>query len=93
MHFPIATILAVLPLLASATPIAQSPRVTVPLTKRTNVFHRDGSVNIEVLKTQAAAASAYVYISTLLPHCAAFIILLIPDVTANHSLQQNSQRV
>jgi cathepsin D len=57
MHFPITTILAVLPLLASATPIAQHPRVTIPLTKRTNVFRQDGSVDIEVLKIQAASST------------------------------------
>jgi cathepsin D len=60
MQFSIATILAVLPLLASASPIAQQPRVSIPLSKRSNVFRRDGSVDIEVLKIQAAASTAYV---------------------------------
>lgn len=58
MHFSLATIIAVLPLLASATPIAQQPRVTIPLSKRTNVFRRDGSVDIEVMKSQAAHSTA-----------------------------------
>jgi cathepsin D len=54
MQFSLATILAVLPLLAAASPIAQQPRITIPLTKRTNVFRSDGSVDIEKMKIQVA---------------------------------------
>jgi len=54
MHFSLATIIAVLPLLAAASPIAQKPRITIPLTKRTNVYRSDGSVDIEVLKLHQA---------------------------------------
>jgi cathepsin D len=60
MHFSLATILAVIPLLASASPTTQKPRVTIPLNKRTNVYRSDGSVDIEVLKLQAAHSTAYV---------------------------------
>lgn len=54
MHFSFATIIAVLPLLAAASPIAQKPRITIPLSKRTNLFRDDGSVDIEVMKLHAA---------------------------------------
>ncbi|CAG8584287.1 9925_t:CDS:2 [Acaulospora colombiana] len=54
MQFSLATILAVLPLLAAASPIAQQPRVTIPLSKRSNVRRADGSVDIEVMKLQVA---------------------------------------
>lgn len=72
MYFSLATIIAVLPLLAAASPVAQKPRVTIPLTKRTDVYRRDGSVDIEVMKLQAAHSTAYVsiilrVISTNLP--------------------------
>ena len=60
MHFSLATILAVLPLLVSAAPTTQKPRVTIPLNKHTNVYRSDGSVDIEVLKLQAAHSVAYV---------------------------------
>jgi len=58
MHFSLATILAVVPLLVSAVPTAQKPRITIPLNKRTNVYRSDGSVNIENLKLQAAHSTA-----------------------------------
>lgn len=57
MHFSLATILAVLPLLASATPLAQSPRVTIPISKRSNLRRSDGSVNAEALKGSVAAST------------------------------------
>lgn len=60
MHFSLATILAVLPLLASATPLAQSPRVTIPISKRSNLRRSDGSVNAEALKGSVAASTGYV---------------------------------
>jgi cathepsin D len=58
MHFSLATILAVVPLLVSAAPTVQKPRIHIPLTKRSNVLRRDGSVDIEVLKLQAAHSTA-----------------------------------
>jgi hypothetical protein len=60
MHLSIATILAVFPLLVLSTPTTQKPRLTIPLTKRTNVYRRDGSVDIEALKLQLARSTAYV---------------------------------
>jgi hypothetical protein len=59
MHFFLATILAV-PLLVSAATTTQKPRVTIPLDKRTNLYHSDGSVDTELLKQQAAYSTAYV---------------------------------
>jgi cathepsin D len=60
MHFSTATILAVIPLLVSAAPTTQKPRVTIPLNKYTNVFRSDGSINIKILKLQAASSVSYV---------------------------------
>lgn len=57
MHFSLATILVIVPLLASASPLAQQPRVTIPLQKKSNVYRSDGSVNIDVLKGQIAAST------------------------------------
>jgi cathepsin D len=57
MHFSLATILAIVPLLASASPLAQQPRVTIPLQKKSNVYRTDGSVNVDVLKGQIAAST------------------------------------
>lgn len=58
MHFSLATILAVVPLLVSAAPTTQKPRVTIPLSKRTNVYRSDGSVDIDALKLHAAHSTA-----------------------------------
>jgi cathepsin D len=58
MHFSLATILAVVPLLVSAAPTPQKPRLSIPLDKHTNVYRSDGSVDIEVLKLQAAHSTA-----------------------------------
>jgi hypothetical protein len=58
MHFSLATILAVAPLLVSAAPTVEKPRITIPLNKRTNVYRIDGSVDTEVLKLQAAHSAA-----------------------------------
>ena len=60
MHFSLATVLAVVPLLVSAAPTSQKPHLTIPLNKRTDVYRRDGSVDIEVLKLQAAHSTGYV---------------------------------
>ncbi len=59
MHFSLATILAVFPLLVLSTPTTQKPRLTIPLKKRTDVYHSDGSINIEALKLQVARTTAY----------------------------------
>lgn len=58
MHFSLTTIITALPLLAAASPIAQEPHITIPLAKRDNVLRRDGSVNIEALRHQAAWSTA-----------------------------------
>src|SRR5271170_2455028 len=60
MHFSLATIIAVVPLLASATPLAYSPRTTIPISKRANLHRDDGSVDTEALKASVAASTAYV---------------------------------
>lgn len=58
MHFSLATILAVVPLLASASPLAQSPRATIPLSKRSNLYKEDGALNLDVLRGQLVRAKA-----------------------------------
>jgi hypothetical protein len=60
MHFSLATLIIVVPLLASATPLAQSPRVTIPISRRINLRRQDGSVDIDALKTSVSASTAYV---------------------------------
>jgi hypothetical protein len=59
MHLSLATVMAIIPLLASATPLAQFPRITMPISKRTTLRRDDGSVNIEALKASVAAVTAY----------------------------------
>jgi hypothetical protein len=60
MRFLFATIIAVVPLLASATPIVQSPHVTIPISKSTNLRRDDGSVDIKALRDSIAASTEYV---------------------------------
>lgn len=60
MRFHLATILAVTPILVSATPTTENPPLTIPLNKRTNVYRSDGSVDIEALKAQVAHSTSYV---------------------------------
>jgi hypothetical protein len=64
MHFSLATIIAVVPLLASASPLSQVPYVTINISKRTDVHHHDGSVNAEGLKGSVDASIKY-FISLL----------------------------
>jgi hypothetical protein len=58
MHFSLTTIFIAVPLLVSATPTVEKPRITIPLNKRTNVYRGDGSVDIDVLKLQVAYSTA-----------------------------------
>ncbi|KII94327.1 hypothetical protein PLICRDRAFT_101811 [Plicaturopsis crispa FD-325 SS-3] len=60
MHFTIGTVLAVLPLLATATPVAKQPRATIPLHRRNNLVKDDGSVNADALRAQLARATSKV---------------------------------
>ena len=60
MHLSLAAIIVVVPLLASATPLAQSPRVTIPISKTTNLHRNDGSLDVEALKRSVAASTEYV---------------------------------
>jgi hypothetical protein len=50
MHFSIPTILAIVPLFASASPLAEQPRVTIPLSERNHLYKRDGSVNLDKIR-------------------------------------------
>jgi cathepsin D len=50
MHFSIGTILAIVPLLVSASPLAEQPRVTIPLSERSNLFKQDGFVNLDKVR-------------------------------------------
>jgi cathepsin D len=74
MHFSFATIVAIVPLLASATPLAQSPRVTIPISKRSNLRRHDGSVDVEALKSAVVASTTY-FISFLIDY---FMISHLP---------------
>jgi hypothetical protein len=58
MHFSLAAILVVVPLLASATPITDKLPLTIPLNKRTNIYRHDGSIDFEIVKRQAARSTA-----------------------------------
>jgi cathepsin D len=62
MYFSLATIIAVVPLLASATPLPQSPQVKIPIFQKTNLRRHDGSIDAEALKRFVAASTAYVSI-------------------------------
>jgi hypothetical protein len=59
MRFSSTTIFIIAPLLVSANPTTEKPRITIPLNKGTNFYHSDGSVDIEVLKRQAAYSTVY----------------------------------
>lgn len=58
MHFPLAVLLAIAPLLGLASPITNQPRVTIPISKRDTTRRSDGSVNIAAVKAQVARATA-----------------------------------
>jgi len=60
MHFSLAKFIAAVPLLASATPLAHSTHVKIPVSKRSNLQRDHGSVNIKALKASVAATTAYV---------------------------------
>jgi cathepsin D len=66
MHFSLATILAVVPLVLSAANNTQTPHVTIPLKWRGNMYRSDGSVDFEALKRNADQTTAYA-LSPLLP--------------------------
>jgi hypothetical protein len=58
MHFSLAIILTIVPLLASASPLVEQPRVTIPLFERSNLHLPDGSVNVEKLSGYLASSLA-----------------------------------
>ena len=58
MHFSLATVLAVAPLLAAASPLAKQPLTTIPLSKKSNLYAQDGSLNLDALRGQLAASTA-----------------------------------
>jgi cathepsin D len=60
MHFSLATILAVVPLVLSAANTTQTPPVTIPLKRHGSVYRSDGSVDMEALKWNADYTTAYV---------------------------------
>lgn len=80
MHFSLATIIAIVPLLASATPLSQSPHATIPIFKRTDRRRHDGSVDFEALKRSVSASIAYVI---------SFIDRLIYDLTPSPPHSKN----
>lgn len=60
MHFQLSTILTIAPLLVSAVPTAQKPRITIPLTKRSDFGCPDGVADVEGLQLHVAYSTAYV---------------------------------
>jgi cathepsin D len=58
MYFTFATLLTVLPLFATASPITQAPRAKIDLNKRSHLTQRDGSVNAANLRAHLAASMA-----------------------------------
>jgi hypothetical protein len=57
MHFSLAAGLAVVLLVAST---AHTTHTTIPLSRRTNVYRSDGSVDLEELKRETDHSTAYV---------------------------------
>jgi cathepsin D len=49
MHFSLATIIAVVPLLASASPLAKQPHSTISLARKSNLHQDDGSLDADKL--------------------------------------------
>jgi cathepsin D len=60
MHFSLATILAIVPLVLSAANTTQTPHVTIPLKRHGSFYRSDGSVDLEALKWNADYTTAYV---------------------------------
>ncbi|KIM26783.1 hypothetical protein M408DRAFT_177621 [Serendipita vermifera MAFF 305830] len=58
MHFSLATILAIVPLLASASPLAEYPRTSIPLAKRSKMYRSDGSLDVEHLRNHLSSSTA-----------------------------------
>jgi len=56
MHFSLAAILAVVLVVSTA----HTTHVTIPLSRRTNVYRSDGSVDLEALKRETDHSTAYV---------------------------------
>jgi hypothetical protein len=61
MLFALATIIAVVPLFAAASPLSQPPHITIPISKRANFRRDDGSVDAEALKASVAASTTCVF--------------------------------
>jgi len=61
MHFSLAFVLAALPFLVAANPLAETVArsgMVIPLTRRSTIRNTDGSVNFNVLNSQKTRASA-----------------------------------
>ncbi|KAG9052915.1 hypothetical protein FS842_009044 [Serendipita sp. 407] len=58
MHFSVATLLTIAPLLALSSPVPQSPRATIPLSRRSNLYREDGSLDLAVLRGQLSRTTA-----------------------------------
>jgi len=56
MHFSLAAIFAVVLLVAST---AHTTHITIPLSRHTNVYRSDGSVDLEALKRETDYSTAY----------------------------------
>jgi len=62
MHFSLATIIAVVPLLASASPLAKQPHSTISLARKSNLHQEDGSIDPDKLKGHVASSIEWVRI-------------------------------
>jgi hypothetical protein len=60
MHFSLAIVFAVVPLVISAANTTQTRHVTIPLERCANFYRSDGSVDIEALKRVVDHSTAYV---------------------------------
>jgi cathepsin D len=60
MHFSLAIILAVVPLVLSAANTTQTPHITIPLKRHGSVYRSDGSVDLQALKRNVDYTNAYV---------------------------------
>lgn len=77
MRFTLATIVAVLPFLATASPAAYLPPkdgIKIPLAKRSSLTLSSGSVNITLLRNQVARTSACVTSPSFLFICDAHVL-------------------
>src|SRR5271170_1558123 len=60
MHFSLTAILAVILVVVSTAHTTQERNITIPLSKRTNIYRSDGSLDLEALERQIDHSTAYI---------------------------------